>query len=100
MNTAFETVPFAIGMPGPGELLIIFGILLLLFGARKLPEFARGLGKSITEFKKAQKEIEDEINTAGEPEKPMTTASDKAPSPDEKKDAASTTTSSTSSPSG
>ncbi|MFQ3597058.1 MAG: twin-arginine translocase TatA/TatE family subunit, partial [Chloroherpetonaceae bacterium] len=36
------------------ELLIIFIIILLLFGAKKLPELARGLGKGINEFKRAQ----------------------------------------------
>ena len=44
---------FNIGM---GELVIIFLIILLLFGASKLPEIARALGKSIKEFKKASKE--------------------------------------------
>lgn len=47
------------GMP---ELLIIFFIVLLLFGAKKLPELARGLGRGIREFKDATKEpeLEDE----------------------------------------
>jgi sec-independent protein translocase protein TatA len=40
-------------MPGPWELLLIFFIILLLFGAAKLPEIARGLGEAIKEFKKA-----------------------------------------------
>ena len=38
---------------GTGELLIIFLVILLLFGAKKLPELARGLGKGINEFKDA-----------------------------------------------
>ena len=38
---------------GVGELLIIFLVILLLFGAKKLPELARGLGKGINEFKDA-----------------------------------------------
>lgn len=42
------------------ELLVIFGIALLLFGAGKIPEIARSLGKGIKEFKKAGKEILDE----------------------------------------
>ncbi|MBI3011434.1 MAG: twin-arginine translocase TatA/TatE family subunit [Candidatus Omnitrophica bacterium] len=46
-----------IGLP---ELLVILLIVLLLFGAKRLPEIARGLGKSIHEFKKGVKEIEKE----------------------------------------
>jgi sec-independent protein translocase protein TatA len=41
---------------GYQELMIILVIVLLLFGAQKLPELARGLGKSVSEFKKAQED--------------------------------------------
>ena len=47
---------------GTGELLVIMFIVLLLFGAKKLPELARGLGKGIREFKRASNEIKDELN--------------------------------------
>lgn len=50
------------GNLGFGEILLIFLVLLLLFGAKRLPELARGLGKSLKEFKKATREIENEIN--------------------------------------
>lgn len=43
---------------GYQELMIILVIVLLLFGAQKLPELARGLGKSVSEFKKGQSETE------------------------------------------
>ena len=48
----------ALTMPGTMELVIIVGIIVLLFGASKLPELARSAGKSAGEFKKAQKEAE------------------------------------------
>ncbi len=40
-------------MPGPLEILVIFVVILLLFGGKKLPEFGRALGEGIKEFKKA-----------------------------------------------
>lgn len=43
---------------GPTELMLIFGIIVLLFGASKLPELARSMGSSMGEFKKAQRESE------------------------------------------
>lgn len=50
-----------IGGLGAQELLLILLIILLLFGARKIPGIARGLGRSVSEFKKGAKELEDEI---------------------------------------
>ena len=52
---------------GPEALLILF-IFLLLFGAKKMPELARGLGKSIREFKKAASGVESEVRRAMEEE--------------------------------
>lgn len=46
---------------GGQEMIIIFLIVLLLFGAKKLPELAKGVGKSLGEFKKARDEFETEI---------------------------------------
>ena len=51
------------GMPGGTELLIIFGIIVLLFGAKKIPDLAKGLGKGIKNFKAEMKEP-DEVETA------------------------------------
>jgi sec-independent protein translocase protein TatA len=46
---------------GTGEILIIALVILLLFGAKKIPELAQGLGKGIREFKKGLKDVGDEI---------------------------------------
>ena len=62
------------GSLGFGEILLIFLVLLLLFGAKKLPELARGLGKSLREFKKATSEIQDEIENAGNIDSKTTSA--------------------------
>lgn len=48
-------------LPGGGEWVWIAGLVLLLFGAKKIPELAKGLGKGIREFKDASKEVKDEI---------------------------------------
>jgi len=50
-----------IGSLGGQEIVVIFLIVLLLFGAKKLPELARGIGKSMGEFKKAREDFEKEI---------------------------------------
>ncbi|MCP4581353.1 MAG: twin-arginine translocase TatA/TatE family subunit [candidate division Zixibacteria bacterium] len=52
-----------IGTPGPTELIIILVLVLILFGAKRIPEIAQGLGKGIREFKKSVHEIKDEIDT-------------------------------------
>ncbi len=51
------------GMPSMPELLVILAIVVLLFGAKKIPELAKGLGSGIKNFKKAMKEDEEEIAT-------------------------------------
>ncbi len=52
---------------GYQELMIILIIVLLLFGAQKLPELARGLGKSVSEFKRGQQE-DDAVKAEKTPE--------------------------------
>ncbi len=51
----------ALGMPGGWEWIIIILVVLIFFGAKKIPELARGLGKGIREFKDATKEIKQDI---------------------------------------
>ncbi len=55
----------AFGLSG-GELLLVLTAVLILFGAKKIPEFAKGLGQGIKEFKKASREVQDEIERAAE----------------------------------
>ncbi|REE05986.1 Sec-independent protein translocase subunit TatA/TatB [Marinoscillum furvescens] len=57
MNTVL-----AFGMPGGWELIVIILFVIIFFGAKKIPEIARGMGKGIREFKDATKEIKTEID--------------------------------------
>jgi len=52
------------GNLGAGELILIVLVILLLFGAKKIPELARGIGKGMSEFKKGLKDVEDEIKSS------------------------------------
>ncbi len=55
---------FGIFNLGGGEVIIILALVLILFGAKKLPELAKGLGTGIKEFKKATRDVTDEIHSA------------------------------------
>ena len=46
---------------GAPELILIFLVVLVLFGAKKIPELAQGLGKGVKEFRKAMKDVQDEV---------------------------------------
>ena len=59
MNTMFGLFNL-----GGGEIILILALILILFGAKKLPELAKGLGQGIKEFKKATKEVTDEVQSA------------------------------------
>ncbi len=55
---------FGIFNLGGGEIILILALILIMFGAKKLPELAKGLGQGIKEFKKATKEVTDEVSHA------------------------------------
>ena len=74
---------------GFGEILVILFIVLLLFGAKRLPELAKGLGQGMREFKKATSEIQEEMESAASsvtpdpkisPTPPKESTDDSAPS--------------------
>jgi sec-independent protein translocase protein TatA len=63
---------------GPWELALIFLVVLLLFGAKRLPDIARGMGKGIREFKSAVKDTQNEIKSSmNEPDKKTDSKDDK-----------------------
>ncbi len=68
MTTLMNITPILAGFGplGTPELIIIGVLILILFGAKKLPMFARSLGKSMGEFKKAREEFETELHKAQE----------------------------------
>jgi sec-independent protein translocase protein TatA len=61
-----DILAFGFGNLGGPDLFIILLIVLVLFGAKKLPELARGLGQSMNEFKKAREEFDKELHQAGQ----------------------------------
>jgi|SRR5436190_23283246 len=60
-------------LAGP-DLIVILLIVLVLFGAKKLPELARGMGQAVKEFQKAKDEFNDELHKAGKSETETATA--------------------------
>ena len=68
-------VMFALFNLGGGEIILILALVLILFGAKKLPELAKGLGTGIKEFKKATRDVTEEMHSAMEetppPPKPL-----------------------------
>jgi sec-independent protein translocase protein TatA len=58
--TGFHPI-MAFGIPSGPDLIILLVIVLVLFGAKRLPELARGLGQSVNEFKKAKDEFDKEV---------------------------------------
>jgi sec-independent protein translocase protein TatA len=77
------SLPLAFGMPSGPDLIVLLIIVLVLFGAKRLPELARGLGQSVNEFKKAKEEFDKEVAKPAAPSTPV--AND--PTKDEQKQA-------------
>ena len=75
MSLACSSLAF-IGDIGGGEIILVFLVVLMLFGGEKMPELARGLGKAIREFKKVTSGVEEQIKRAMEepPPKPRAQA--------------------------
>ena len=57
-------------MLGGWEIILILAVVLILFGAKKIPELAKGLGSGIKEFKKATREVSEEISNAADDTQP------------------------------
>lgn len=70
---AMASLAFLPGSPGPGELLLLFLAILLLFGPRRLPEMARKVGRMLEALRRASYEFRDQIMAIGAPD------ADKAP---------------------
>jgi sec-independent protein translocase protein TatA len=60
-------LPAFIGIPGGPELLVVLLLVVLLFGADKLPKLARSSGQAMGEFRRGRDQIEDELREAAEP---------------------------------
>jgi sec-independent protein translocase protein TatA len=56
------------GNLGAGEIILIVLVILILFGAKKIPELAQGIGKGMREFKKALNDVQDEVKNIDKPE--------------------------------
>ena len=74
MNTTLALM----GM-GSGEIILVFVVILVLFGAKKIPEFAKGLGQGIKEFKKASSDVSNEFHNAMNQETPLPPAPARPP---------------------
>ena len=51
---------------GPWEIVLVVLVIIILFGGKKIPELARGLGKALKEFRKTTKDLKDGVNSAAE----------------------------------
>jgi sec-independent protein translocase protein TatA len=74
--------PTLLGMLNTPEIILILVLALVLFGAKKLPELARGLGHGIKEFKKATRDVQDELHSAMNAEPPVPPPQSSPPVPE------------------
>ena len=85
--TTYLNLAFSPGMP---EILLVLAVILIFFGAKKLPELAKGMGQGIKEFKKATRDATDEMERAMDPPPtppPTPKISEQASGDESKKDA-------------
>jgi sec-independent protein translocase protein TatA len=71
VRTAMSLLASFMNLAGP-DLIVILLIVLVLFGAKKLPELARGMGQAVKEFQKAKDEFNDELHKAGKSDTEIT----------------------------
>ena len=85
-----------LGLFGMWETVAILAVVLILFGARKLPELAKGLGSGIKEFRKATREVNQDLQKVFEEEPPAPAPRRKIPTDSDPKETASSKTDSSS----
>lgn len=83
---ALQPIAFLGGSTGGGEVLLILVVALLLFGAKNLPQIARSLGRTVEDFRRAARDVKDEIMKADLDEPPPPRLPGALPPPPEKKD--------------
>ena len=83
MNTMFALFDL-----GGGQILLILALILIFFGARRIPELAKGLGQGIKEFKKATREVSEEIHNAANDNPPPSSPAKQISTAPAEKDAA------------
>ncbi|MDE7026683.1 twin-arginine translocase TatA/TatE family subunit [Duncaniella freteri] len=57
-------IPCLFNHLGTGEIIVILAVVLLLFGAKRIPELARGIGRGVSSFRQGLNEVADEIDNA------------------------------------
>ncbi len=68
--------PLLLGGIGTTEVILIVFVILLLFGAKRIPDLMKSMGKGVKSFKEGMKDVEKEINTPDEPAKESTKESE------------------------